>query len=223
MDKHHTCAFTHDELMSMEQSLRVNIINSILGFKSVALIGSINDKKESNLAIFSSIVHLGASPPLIGVVVRPDCVDRHTLTNIMETASFTINHINENIMQQAHQTSARYPKEISEFDATQLTEEYKGNCKAPFVKESYIQMAVSFREKHELSINACQFVIGEIQAIYFPKECFCVDGFIDIEKAQSITCSGLDRYHRTQHLARLSYAKVDKNLSSQKLEYKYST
>ena len=36
------------------------------------------------------------------------------------------------------------------------------------------------------------------------------DGFIDLEKAGSVTVSGLDSYHVTKKLARLSYAKSDK-------------
>jgi hypothetical protein len=42
---------------------------------------------------------------------------------------------------------------------------------------------------------------------------------LDIEKAKTITCSGLDSYHKTERLARLTYAKADKDLSIAKLGY----
>ncbi|MFM8849082.1 MAG: hypothetical protein ACKOE5_01635, partial [Cytophagales bacterium] len=58
-----------------------------------------------------------------------------------------------------------------------------------------------------------------IKHISFPSDCLCVDGFVDIEKAKSITCSGLDSYHTTQRLARLSYAKPDSALSLMSLTY----
>jgi flavin reductase (DIM6/NTAB) family NADH-FMN oxidoreductase RutF len=51
-------------------------------------------------------------------------------------------------------------------------------------------------------------IIGEIKNIYFPEDCMQEDGFLDIEKAGTITCSGLDSYHLTKSLARLPYAKV---------------
>jgi hypothetical protein len=35
------------------------------------------------------------------------------------------------------------------------------------------------------------------------------DGFVDLEKAGTLTCSGLDSYHKTARIARLSYAKPD--------------
>lgn len=195
------------ELMEMEQRKRAQLINSVGGFKSVCLIGTTDNSGNTNLAIFNSIVHIGANPPLICFIMRPDSVERHTLSNILETGVYTINHLNNSIYRQAHQTSARYPKNISEFDAAGLTKEYKNGCKAPFVKESSIQLAVDFKERINLSINNTIMIIGQINHIYFPADCLHEDGYLDIEKAGSITCSGLDSYHTTHRLERLPYAK----------------
>lgn len=194
-------------LMEMEQRKRAHLINSVGGYKSVCLIGTINNAKETNLAIFSSIVHIGANPPLISFIMRPDTVERHTLTNILETGFYTINHINEAIYQQAHQTSARYPKDISEFDAVNLSTEFKNEFKAPFVKESNVQLGIEFKEIINLTINNTLMVIGEINQMYFPLDCLCDDGYLDIEKAGTISCTGLDSYHTGSRLERLDYAK----------------
>jgi flavin reductase (DIM6/NTAB) family NADH-FMN oxidoreductase RutF len=192
----------------MEQRKRAHLINSVGGFKSVCLIGTVDKIGQTNLAIFSSIVHIGANPPLISFIMRPDSVERHTLANILETGSYTINHLNASIYKQAHQSSARYAKEVSEFDATGLSTEYKGNCKAPFVKESNVQLELDFKQRIDLTINNTIMIIGEIKNIYFPEGCMQEDGFLDIEKAGTITCSGLDSYHLSKSLARLPYAKV---------------
>jgi flavin reductase (DIM6/NTAB) family NADH-FMN oxidoreductase RutF len=194
-------------LQQMEQRNRAMLINSIGGYKFVSLIGTLDENKNTNLAIFNSLFHLGANPALIGFIVRPDSVDRHTLSNILATKFYTINHINENIYHQAHQTSARYEKEVSEFDATGLTTAFKNSFEAPFVQESHIQMGVVFKERIDLTINGTILIIGEITQLYYPSDCISEDGFIDIEKANTITCSGLDSYHTTKRLARLSYAK----------------
>ena len=211
--------FSFVDLMGLEQRYRAAFVNSLSGFKSVALIGTIDNSSNSNLAIFNSLVHVGANPPYIGFISRPDSVDRHTLSNIMETGYYTINHINETIFKQAHQTSARYLKNISEFDVTQLTPDYKLGFKAPFVKESYIQLGVQFKERIYINTNNTVLVIGQVNHVYFPNDCLCNDGFLDIEKAKTITCSGLDSYHKTERLARLSYAKVDKELDNLDLSY----
>lgn len=199
---------TASDLIQMEQRKRAHLINSVGGFKSVCLIGSVDLVGQTNLAIFSSIVHIGANPPLISFIMRPDSEERHTLANILETGSYTINHLNASIYKQAHQTSARYPKEIAEFDATGLSTEYKANCNAPFVKESNVQLELEFKQRIDLTINNTIMIIGEIKNIYFPYDCMQEDGFLDIEKAGTITCSGLDSYHLSKSLARLPYAKV---------------
>ncbi|EKT3956551.1 flavin reductase [Flavobacterium psychrophilum] len=209
MQKH----ISSTEIMNMEKQERVHFINSLGGFKSVSLIGTTNNDRQTNLAVFSSIFHIGANPALIAVVFRPSPPDRDTLKNILETGFYTINHINEKIYKQAHQTSARYDANISEFDATGLQPEYKNNFKAPFVKESKIQLGVEFREKIALTINNTIMIIGEIKDVYFPENCLLKDGFLDLEKANTITCSGLDSYHKTIRLNRLSYAKPDKEIT----------
>ena len=206
------------ELNTWELRKRAQLINSLGGFKSVCLIGTQNKEHQTNLAIFNSVIHLGANPPLIGFIQRPDTAERHTLANILETGFYTINHLNEEIYQQAHQTSARYPNEISEFDATNLKPEYKNNFFAPFVTQSNVQIGVQFKERINIALNNTILMIGEIKVLCFPTDCISSDGFLDIEKAQSITCSGLDSYHKTVRLSRLSYAKPDStphNIDSQ--------
>ena len=203
-----------DGILEMEKQKRVHFINSLGGFKSVALVGTADKQGKTNLAIFSSVVHLGAHPPLIALIFRPSPPERDTLTNIIETGFYTINHINESIYRKAHQTSARYEIGISEFEETNLIPVYKDDFKAPFVGESLVQIGLAFKEKVDMTINNTIMVIGEIVQVYFPENCLSQDGFLDLEKANTITCSGLDSYHVTQRLDRLSYAKPDRELTS---------
>ena len=140
--------------------------------------------------------------------MRPVSVERHTYNNIKEMGYFTINHINKKIFKQAHQTSARYEKDISEFDECGLTPEYSQKLKVPYVKESKIKIGLKFVEEHEIKFNGTIFIIGEIIEIILPDDVTSKDGFVDIEKAGTIAISGLDGYHETKRIARLSYAKL---------------
>lgn len=205
---------TYEQIMNMEKQERVHFANSLGGFKSVGLIGTQNKIGQTNLAIVDSILHIGSNPPLFGVIFRPGIVERHTLENILETGYYTINHINKSIFKQAHQTSARYDREITEFEITRLNPAYKNDFFAPFLEESHVQLAMEFKEKTILSINNTVLIVGEVKAVYFPEDCLQKDGFLDIEKAESITCSGLDSYHKTTRIDRLSYAKPNKIISS---------
>jgi len=196
-------------ISDMEQRYQAAFINSLGGFKSVVLVGTVDLQGATNLAIFNSLFHIGANPPLCGLVFRPDTVERHTLSNIISTGVYTINHLNERIYKKAHQTSARYPKDQSEFEATGLTPEFSEGFQAPFVAESRVRFAVEMREKIPLGINGTILMIGQITDVWLPEEIVQPDGFVDLEQAGTLTCSGLDSYHRTQRLARLAYAKPD--------------
>lgn len=191
----------------METQYRAKFINSLSGFKSVNLIGSKDFNGNTNLAIFSSVVHLGASPALVGFVMRPDNGSRHTLDNIINTKQYTINQVSAEFYQAAHQTSACYSKAQSEFTQTGLTVDYVGHIKAPFVKESHLKYALTLKEILPISHNQTQFVIGEITDIICNEKALMNDGYIDIESLATVCISGLDSYHSTQRIARVSYAK----------------
>jgi flavin reductase (DIM6/NTAB) family NADH-FMN oxidoreductase RutF len=66
---------------------------------------------------------------------------------------YTINHIQTNFIEQAHQTSAKYLDAVSEFDAVGLTPQFIPNIKAPFVKESHIKYALKLKEIVEIKLN----------------------------------------------------------------------
>ena len=202
--------FHYNDIIALEQRYRASFINSVGGFKSVVLIGTKNNEGQSNLAIFNSFFHLGAHPPLFGLIVRPDTVERHTLSNILETGKFTVNHINESIYIKAHQTSARYPRGISEFNSAGLTEQYIANMDVPFVKESFIKIGAELKQKIDISDNNTVLLISCIKYVNLPDNCIMTDGFVDIQKAGTITCSGLDAYYTTNKLSRLTYAKPEK-------------
>ena len=84
------------DLEDMSKIYRLNLINSVTGYKSAHLIGSQTLKGNANLAIFSSVVHLGSNPALIGFIIRPTTVPRHTYSNIKATGIFTLNAISKN-------------------------------------------------------------------------------------------------------------------------------
>jgi len=212
-------SFNKKDIENLDKRFRTAFINSLSGFKSLALIGTQDKNNQTNLAVFNSLIHIGANPALVGFISRPGVVERQTLENITETGFYTINHVTEDFYKQAHQTSARYPREVSEFDVTGLKIEYKEDFFAPFVAESNVQIEVQFKELVDLTINNTVLIIGEIQAVYFPSDCLFEDGALDLEKAGSLASLGLDGYHKTQRLARLSYAKPDRMLEVVNVQY----
>jgi len=198
---------TIQQLSMKPDRYKAHFINSLSGFKSANLIGTINDQGQTNLAIFSSVIHMGASPALVGFITRPHSVSRHTLENIKQVKQYTINQVSEAFYTQAHQTSARYLREHNEFKETGLTESYIEGLRAPFVQQSQLKYALKLREIIPFSVNDTQFVIGEITDVICEEQVIKNDGYIDVESLNTVSVSGLDSYHLSTRLSRLSYAK----------------
>ncbi len=205
--------FNLSDIQSWERFYRANFINSLSGFKSVSLLSTVDADGKTNLAVFSNIVHLGADPALIGFINRPRDAAPHTIGNIEATGNYTINLIPANIIEQAHQTSAKYAAEESEFDAVGLTPEWTDDSKAPFVLESPVKYAMELMEIIPIKLNHTFFVIGAVTTAFVDPFIIAADGFIDLEKANIITSLGIDGYYATEKLARYQYAKPGKPIA----------
>ena len=196
-----------DDFAAMEKRYRAAFFNSLSGFKPLNMVGTVSAGGLTNLAIVNSVVHLGANPPLMGHIMRPDSVERHTLNNIRQVGYYTLNHVHAGIYKQAHQTSARYPQQISEFEACGFKPLYTGICQAPYVAESHIRIGLSLAQITPLQINGTYLVIGNVIEVMLPDNTLETDGFIDIEKAGTLAGAGLDGYYETRSIERLGYAK----------------
>ena len=203
--------FDRTDIDTLEQRYRGNLINCLSGFKPAVLVGTKSTEGQTNLAIFSNLLHLGANPALLGLLVRPAPAgtERHTWENIVATQHFTVNHVNEAIVPQAHQTSARYPRETSEFSATGLTPEWLADYPAPFVAEATVKLGLRLIDQHHFDINHTTLLIGEVQTIHLPSEILREDGSLDLTQEHAVAACGLDSYHTTALGYRYRYAKAD--------------
>lgn len=203
-------AFTNEQINGWERFYRANLINSLTGFKSVSLIGTSNIAGNTNLGIFSSIVHIGSDPALVGFINRPRKAAPHTLANIEATGFYSINHILPSFLEKAHQTSAKYPEGISEFEEVGLTPQYLDHFVAPFVEESIVKYALQLEEVIPVKRNDTFLVIGKVLSIHLNEGLLLPDGFIDLHKAETVCSNGIDSYYSTKPLNRFAYAKPDK-------------
>jgi flavin reductase (DIM6/NTAB) family NADH-FMN oxidoreductase RutF len=192
----------------MDQRYRGNLINAIHGFKSANLIATVSKNGVSNVALFSSVIHLGANPPLIGFIQRPVNVQRDTYENIIATGSYTINHVHSSFYPNAHATSARFDKSVSEFKACKLTEEYLENFPVPYVGESMIKIGMTYEASYPIPLNNTILIAGSVQVIHINDNLVADDGDINLNQANDVCISGLYTYHKPVKLAKLPYAKA---------------
>ena len=202
--------YDRKDIDNLEKIFRINLINSCSGFKSANLLGSISNEGNHNVAVFSSVTHLGSNPPTLGFILRPTTIPRNTYKNIKETNHFTINHIWEDIFEDAHHTSAKYPEEISEFDMTSLEPEFKGDFKAPFVKNAPVQLGMKFIEEIYIPSNDVMLIVAQIEELYVQNDLLQKDGLINLSKGNVATINGLDTYAIPKFKKQLTYQRPKK-------------
>lgn len=196
------------DIEAMDKLARAQFANSLPGPKPVSLVGSIDAEHRTNLAPFSTVTHLGSNPALIGLVSRPDLVDRHTLSNILATRSYTINHVHPDILHQAHACSARHPRDVSEFGATGLTPHFEENIAAPFVSEARLRIALELVDTMTIPANGTVLIIGKVVLVQLPGHSLAEDGSIDLPALDSLASTALDTYYKISEPIRLPYAKA---------------
>jgi flavin reductase (DIM6/NTAB) family NADH-FMN oxidoreductase RutF len=193
---------------SLSKVPKLNLINSCMGYKSANLIGTVSGEGQTNLAVFSSVTHLGSDPALLGFILRPTTVSRHTYSNIKETNNFSVNAISQSFIAQAHQTSANYPIEVSEFEVTGIEPEWKEGISIPFVKESPIQLLCNYLNEYEIKENGTIHVIASIEKIFVNEELLGEDFWIQLDKGNVVAINGLDGYAKTELIERFPYARI---------------
>ena len=96
-----------DHLAQLPSRKKAHLINSVVGYKSIHLIGT-HSEDWSNLCIISTLTHLGSNPALLGFVLRPTTVPRHTYDIVQKNPYFTVNNVTEGLLEGGHQSSASY-------------------------------------------------------------------------------------------------------------------
>ncbi|PHK98485.1 flavin oxidoreductase [Neolewinella marina] len=198
---------TLQDIMARPAAYRRDLLNTLPGPRGVHLMGTRGHKGTENLAVFSSVVHVGASPPLLGFILRPLTVPRHSYHHLKATGWFTLNTLHPEILDPAHQSSANYAITESEFAATGLTPEYTDQCRAPYVKESAIKIGLTLEEEHQIRANGTLFIVGRVQEIIVPDHAVAESGHVDHASLQTLTVAGLDTYYRVEQPVRKAYAR----------------
>ena len=196
-----------EDIEQFEQRYRTAFINSLAGFRQAVLVGTKSVDGYSNLAIFNSLIHLGANPALFGLLNRPDVVQRDTLQNILNTKEYTLNYIRSTQYEKAHQTSARYDKGVSEFEKVGFEETYHPLFNAPFVKDAVVKIAMQLEDVIPIPLNGTILIVGSIVQVDLDDAMVGTDGFVALSEASVLISQGLDAYFVSSPVGRLPYAK----------------
>lgn len=196
----------HQQILSMHRKRRIKLVNGISGIQSANLIGSYSKSCGTNVKLYNSVMHLGNSPTLIGLAVAPS---EDTYANIKETGYYTINHIHESFVENAHYTSADFASNVSKFDRCNLTEEYLFDFIAPFVGESKVKYGLKLKE--EIKVNSCDTIIlvGEITELVIPDNCIDDKGYVRLDLLSDVGIEGSNSYYNLRRIKSLPAPRAD--------------
>lgn len=197
-----------DEILAQDSHYRRAFMNTLPGPRTAHLIGTKSHRGIDNLGVFNTVVHLQASPPMMGFILRPLTVPRETFHNILANQHFTINTVQPDWLDKAHQCSANYPVGESEFEAVGLSPRFSSTLKAPYVAESPVQIGLEYVEYHQLA-GGTSFVIGRVLEVHLQDEtALASSGHLNHELLETMTVAGLDRYYEPSRQRKKDYARV---------------
>lgn len=199
---------TTDDILGMEQRYRTTFVNSLSGFHPVVLVGSRSAAGKSHLATFNSLVHIGANPPLFGLISRPDTVKKHTLENIRSTGVYSINFLSTEHIAAIHRAAARFDEDADKFRKTGLTECTLPGSNLPYVGEAAIKIGMRCENIIPIPANGTWLIVGSIEAVEIRSEIIASDGFVRLHEEKIAACAGLDAYFSTTLLNRFAYPKA---------------
>lgn len=198
---------TAADIAASEKVYRLNLVNGLPGFKPANLVGTAAPDGQTNLAIFSSVLHLGSDPAVLGMVTRPNTVPRHTYQNIKDNdGCYTLSQVPLPLVGPAHYTSANFEDDVSEFAACGFTAVYRDGFAAPYVGESPLSIGLRLREEHPI-FNGTVLLVGTVEHVYVREEALRPDGTLDLVALGVAAISGLDGYHEVLPPVRFGYAR----------------
>ncbi|MDT8415199.1 MAG: flavin reductase [Flavobacteriaceae bacterium] len=206
--------FDKDQLQNLDKIYRLNLVNSCTGYKSANLLGTCSTDGQLNVAVFSSVTHLGSLPALLGFILRPTTVPRDTYKNIRETGHFSVNHITDKLIRPAHQSSAKYEPHESEFDKTDMEAVFMDGLPVPFVKASPVKLYCKYLNEYPIKENGTIHIIAAIEKIYVDADLLHPDGWLQLDKANVACVNGLDGYAVPKLMDRFAYARPHQEVQS---------
>ena len=171
------------------------LLTSLFVPRPIAFVGTCSANGALNCAPFSSTAGVSSAPPMLIVSIgdKGRGQKKDTLVNIEETGVFTINLVNEDIMEAMHQSSSPFPPDVSEFDEVGLTVLVSEKISAPGIAESPVTMEMKLRQLIRLDDARVTLVLGEV-VLFHVRDEVLKDGVVCAETMKPVGRLGKDAY-----------------------------
>jgi flavin reductase (DIM6/NTAB) family NADH-FMN oxidoreductase RutF len=193
-----THQFQSEDWAQWNSRYRAQFFNSLYGGRLVALLCT-EWEGTANFCPVSQILHVGASPASLGILLRPESDTHQTRKYINLGAAVSLHWMPAYEMDRVHQSSAAYPEGQSEADAVGWAFH-----PAPVSQLALVCATLTLKESHHL-FNETALYVFEIKSIAStgaPDE----TGFWEFEGGL-LHSQGLDHYGSYHTQASLPYAR----------------
>ena len=169
--------------------------------RPIAFVSTVSREGIRNLAPFSFFTAVSANPPVVCFCpMRRSGSNpyKDTLSNISVTGEFVVNIVSEEFAEKMNVSSADFPPEVDEFEASGLTPVPSDLVRPPRVAESHVQMECKLYLTLEIGElpGSGNLVLGEVVRFHVDDQYF--DDFkIDPDKLRPIGRMGGATYTRT--------------------------
>ena len=186
-----------DELKITELA---KLLTSAIAPRPIALVATISENGEPNLAPFSFFNMFGANPPMVAfspsIRVR-DGSHKDTYHNLVREKECTIQMVNFDMVGQVNLASTEYDTGVNEFIKSGLTPIPSDTVKPPRVKESPFQMECRLMQEVSLGNGkgAGNLMICRVEKIHVAEEVFVKDS-IDPYRMDLVARMGENYYSR---------------------------
>ena len=186
--------------------------------RPIAFASTVDKQGKVNLSPFSFFNVFSSNPPIL--IFSPsrrvrDNTTKHTLQNVLEVPEVVINIVNYSMVQQASLASVEFPKGVSEFVKSGLTEIPSQLVKPPRVGESPASFECKVNQVIPLGDKggAGNLILCEILLIHLKEEIFDAAGKIDPHKIDAVARMGGDYYCRAHGESIFTVPKPSEKLS----------
>lgn len=162
------------------------LMTSLLVPRPIAWVGTRSPTGVDNLAPFSYFMGVSARPMLMAFSVARAGKGKvkDTALNVLSTRALTISVVSEDLLDPMHQSSSRFPPEVSEFAEVGLTPVPGDVVAAPRPAEAPVSLECTLHTAMDL--ESVHLFIAEVQHIHVRDDLLREDGTVDEEKLRPV-------------------------------------
>lgn len=188
-------AYRQIDLAALSRGEAYKLFISAIVPRPIGWISTRSAAGVDNLAPFSWFNSVCGDPLMVMIAIgKRRGEQKDTTANIRATGEFVVNVAVESCAAQMVQSSADYPPDVSEFDATSLHRLPSVSVQPPRVAESPIHLECRLEQIIPLGNDSTDLVIGRCDIMHVAVDMLAPDGYVDAAKLRPVARLGRDEY-----------------------------